>query len=218
MRLGLDRSARSLRRAPAARNPCARSVPASTILHVAAADFARLSLRPNVAREVQSTRLMRAIRRILVPVDFSEPSRRALDYAAELARPLDAAIEVLHVAEIPVFVPCASLPEAGASDQSLVAVVRESAEALLATFVGEATERGVPVRASRLELGAPAHVITEVARSGDYDLIVMGTHGRTGLSHALLGSVAERVVRQAPCPVLSVRPAGAPATALRASA
>ncbi|HWP06441.1 MAG TPA: universal stress protein [Polyangiaceae bacterium] len=161
---------------------------------------------------------MGTIHRILVPVDFSEPSRRALDYAAELARPLGATLEVLHVAEIPAFVPSASLPEARASDLSLFAVVRESAGRLLAQFVGEAAERGIVVRASRLELGSPAQVITQVAVADGYDLIVIGTHGRTGLTRALMGSVAERVVRHAPCPVLSVRPTAPPATALRASA
>jgi nucleotide-binding universal stress UspA family protein len=161
---------------------------------------------------------MGTIHRILVPVDFSEPSRRALDYAAELARPLGAAIEVLHVVEIPAFVPSAGLPEARASDLSLAALVRESAEKLLAQFVGEAAERGIAVRASRLELGSPPQVITGIAVKEDYDLIVLGTHGRTGLTRALMGSVAERVVRHAPCPVLSVRPCAPPAGQLRASA
>ncbi|HEX5102049.1 MAG TPA: universal stress protein [Polyangiaceae bacterium] len=153
---------------------------------------------------------MGTIHRILVPVDFSEPSRRALDYAAKLARPLGAAIDVLHVAEVPAFVPSASMPEAGASDLSLVALVREGADKMLTQFVVEAAARGIVVQASRLELGSPARVITELAVAGDYDLIVIGTHGRTGLTRALMGSVAERVVRHAPCPVLSVRPCAAP--------
>lgn len=161
---------------------------------------------------------MGTIRRILVPVDFSEPSQRALDYAAELARPFGAAIEVLHVAEVPAFVPSASLPEARASDLSLVTLVRESADKMLTEFVVAAAARGVVVQASRLELGSPARVITEVAAAGDYDLIVLGTHGRTGLTRALMGSVAERVVRHAPCPVLSVRPCAPLAPDLRASA
>lgn len=161
-----------------------------------------------MAREVHPAERMGTIHRILVPVDFSEPSRKALAYAAELARPLGAVLEVVHVAEVPAFVPSASLPEARASDLSLVTLVREGAEELLAKFIGEAAELGIKVQASRLEIGSPAQVIPEVAGAGGYDLIVIGTHGRTGLAHALIGSVAERVVRHAPCPVLSVRPNG----------
>jgi len=161
---------------------------------------------------------MTAIRRILVPVDFSEPSRAALAYAAELARQVDGTVEVLHVAEVPAFVPCASLPEAGASDLSLVTLVRESAEKLLAELVSDAAKQGITLQAARVELGSPARVITDVARGGGYDLIVLGTHGRTGLAHALIGSVAERVVREARCPVLTVRPKNTVATAARLSA
>lgn len=160
---------------------------------------------------------MGAIRRILVPVDFSEPSRGALAYAAALARTLGAAVEVVHVAEVPVFVPSGSLPDA-AADLSLVALVRENADNLLAKFIAEAAEQGITVQASRVDLGPPAQVITALASGGGYDLIVIGTHGRTGLAHALIGSVAERVVRHASCPVLSVRPNGAPAAAPRAPA
>lgn len=151
--------------------------------------------------------VMKAIRQILVPSDFSESSRAALDYAVELARPLDASIDVLHVWEAPLFMPPASLLETGVADTSLVEIFRKNAEDSLAQFVSEAKHRGVRVRAAFAELGPPAHTIVEFARSREYDLIVMGTHGRTGLSHALIGSVAERVVRHASCPVLTAREA-----------
>lgn len=148
---------------------------------------------------------MKAIRQILVPSDFSEPSRAALDYAAELARPFEAKIDVLHVWEAPTFIPPAGLLEAGVADLSLIDVFRKAAETALDQFVLAAQKRGVAVRASFAELGPPADTITEFARKRDYDLIVIGTHGRTGLSRALIGSVAERVVRHASCPVLAVR-------------
>lgn len=149
--------------------------------------------------------VMKAIRQILVPSDFSESSRAALDYAAELARSLDASIDVLHVWEAPLFMPPASLLETGVADTSLVEIFRKNAEDSLSAFVADAKKRGVNVRAAFAELGPPAHTIAEFARSREYDLIVMGTHGRTGLPHALIGSVAERVVRHASCPVLAVR-------------
>ncbi|HTQ04722.1 MAG TPA: universal stress protein [Polyangiaceae bacterium] len=154
-----------------------------------------------------------AIRQILVPTDFSAPSRAALDYAAELARPLDATIDVLHVWEAPVFVPPSLLPEAGVADLSIIEIYRKNAEASLEQFVTEAKGRGVPVRASFAELGPVANTIAEFARRRAYDLVVIGTHGRTGLAHVVIGSVAERVVRYAPCPVLAVRSVKAPQAA-----
>jgi universal stress protein A len=154
---------------------------------------------------VQSSFFMTPVRRILVPSDFSEPSHAALDYAAELARRFDASIDVLHVWEVPLFMPPASPPDVGVDSTSLIEILRKNAEDALARFVAAANERGIAVHDSFAELGPPAHTITEFARTHEYDLIVIGTHGRTGLSHALIGSIAERVVRHASCPVLAVR-------------
>jgi universal stress protein A len=162
--------------------------------------------RPGAAQNLQFGWVMSSIRQILVPVDFSEPSRAALDYAAELARPFAASIDILHVFEVPAFLPQGTLVQTAPLDISLVDLVRKNAEDALAAFAAEAGTRGISIRASRADLGSPAHTITELAKSGGYDLIVLGTHGRTGLSRALIGSVAERVVRHAPCPVLTVRP------------
>jgi universal stress protein A len=148
---------------------------------------------------------MRAIRKILVPVDFSEPSQAALAYAAELAKSFGAVVDVLHVWEVPSFLPARQLAVEGSADQALVDIVKESSESHLNAFVAEATKRGVAVHDSMAELGTPAHTIVERATEGGYDLIVIGTHGRTGVSRVLIGSVAERVVRHARCPVLSVR-------------
>ncbi len=148
---------------------------------------------------------MHAIRKILVPVDFSESSRVALEHAVAWAGPFGAAVDVLHVWQAPAFIPTASLPEAMPADATLVELVKKNAEQALDRFVSAAKKGGIAVREALSEPGSPAHTIVEVAKSGRYDLIVLGTHGHTGLAHALIGSVAERVVRHASCPVLTVR-------------
>jgi nucleotide-binding universal stress UspA family protein len=92
------------------------------------------------------------------------------------------------------------------SEISMYEFIRKDAEQALDEFMGEARKRGIDVRSARAERGHPAHAIVEAANQGTYDLIVLGTHGRTGLARVLIGSVAERVVRLAGCPVLTVRP------------
>jgi universal stress protein A len=146
---------------------------------------------------------MNPIRQILVATDFSEQSREALDYAAQLARPFGSAIDILHIWEVPTFVPAGGA--AGFGNASLFEMIRKGAEEALNKFVDDASKREISVRFAKTEAGAPAYRITEFAKEGGYDLIVVGTHGRTGLSRVLLGSVAENVVRHAPCPVLAVR-------------
>ena len=142
------------------------------------------------------------LQRILVPTDFSPCSQEATNYAAELARRFEAKIWLLHVLEPLQFAmpsPGAPLPDALLENRD-----QEAEDLLAAWSVGEtgpATEITREVRR-----GQPFVEIIGCARDHDIDLIVMGTHGRTGLVHALIGSVAERVVRKAPCPVLSIRP------------
>jgi nucleotide-binding universal stress UspA family protein len=145
---------------------------------------------------------MSQIRRILVAVDFSEPSRLAFDDAAELAQKFGAELDVLHVWEVPSFVPPEVAVVVG-SGAELADAVKKAAEKGLDSFVADAARRGIAVHAARLEMGLPASTIADAAT--DYDLLVLGTHGRSGLTRFLLGSVAERVVRHAPCPVLTVR-------------
>lgn len=128
------------------------------------------------------------IQRILFATDFSEASRHALTEAAGLARRLGAEIHLLHVLALH------DADPAVASDL-LLSAVPPGAEDVV-------TERQV-VRALRPELG-----ILHAAREGGFDLIVLGTHGRTGLKHVVLGSVAERVVQLAGIPVLTVRQPG----------
>jgi universal stress protein A len=144
--------------------------------------------------------------RILVPVDFSPCSRSALEHAVHLAQKLGAEIEVLHVWEPPRYViPEVTVQMPGEPQRTLMEFARSEAgkemEGFLADFEGE----GQPRVSGRLASGDPTEAIIDLAESGSYDLIAMGTHGRTGLSHLFLGSVAEKVVRRAKCPVLTIR-------------
>jgi nucleotide-binding universal stress UspA family protein len=134
---------------------------------------------------------MAHIRKVLVPLDGSRPSVAALEYALAFAEDSGASIDVLYVK-----------PPPG------VAVVLEEdreAERARASAMEEATERLGDRVSQKNDAGDPLLKILENASAGAYDLIVMGTHGRVGRLHVLLGSVAEGVVRNAPCPVLTVR-------------
>lgn len=140
------------------------------------------------------------IKQVLVPIDFSECSKKGLRYAIALAREHKAAITLAYV------VPSISmLGEYGGIDYaSLNKEMRESAERELATVVVDEI-RGVVPSDTAVRVGSPAGEIVSIAKSLPADLIVISTHGRTGLKHVLVGSVAERVVQTAPCPVLVVR-------------
>ena len=141
------------------------------------------------------------IRLILVPVDFSAQSDAAFEYALALAGKLGARLDLLHVFQVPAF----AFPDAAVAIPTETLVeVQKAAEARLGTLQKRAEQAGVPATTDLFE-GAPFVEIVRAARAREVDLIVMGTHGRTGLRHALLGSVAEKVVRKAPCPVLVVR-------------
>lgn len=148
------------------------------------------------------------ISRILFPTDFSDPAKQALQYAMEFADRFDAELHVLHVVREIVF----PLPEAStswtmpATDQR--AEVDAATKQLQQEIQSEWTEQHRVVRLA--EVGYPSENIIKYAKQHKIDLIVMGTHGHTGLSHLLLGSVAEKVVRLATCPVLTVHPTGHP--------
>lgn len=146
------------------------------------------------------------LRRILFPTDFSDNARAALPYACAFAEQFGAELHILNV----MYDMAQVVPEAGAfftTPVSNLDEVRESTERELAKLPGaEWGNLGNVVRAT--VPGTPFLEIIRYARGHDVDLIVMGTHGRSGLAHVLLGSVAERVVRKAPCPVLTVRPEG----------
>jgi nucleotide-binding universal stress UspA family protein len=140
---------------------------------------------------------------ILVPIDFSAGSLRALDYAVDLNRVLAAELDVLLVVEAIHLANPASILGPGKNLRMLVDEQCRVGEAQLLQLKQEYEKKGVSLTTS-LELGTPAMAICETARKRKVDLIVMATHGRTGLSHVILGSVSEHVVREAPCPVLTV--------------
>jgi universal stress protein A len=142
------------------------------------------------------------IRHILAPTDFSDYSKKALSDALELARTFGAKLTLLHVVEPSPYLGEFTLPTAGAD---LVSNLERQASAALARMLPEAQRAQIEVIRS-VVIGSPLRKIVEAAEAKHVDLIVMATHGRTGLSHLLIGSVAERVVRTAPCPVLTIRP------------
>jgi nucleotide-binding universal stress UspA family protein len=141
------------------------------------------------------------LKTILVPSDFSACSDEALHYGLELARRFDASLHLLHVVSDPVAQPWAA---EGFSVPMFEVVERwkEQAHARLSAAVPEADRHRVQVATV---VATPYAEIIAYAVAQNVDLIVMGTHGRGGVSHMLLGSIAERVVRRAPCPVLTVR-------------
>lgn len=149
---------------------------------------------------------MPQIRKILVPIDFSPHSAEATSWAADLARRYDATIKLVHVYQPVTMV----LPEGYVlKSASALAELMHSLDQALADAKSdlERTAPGLTIDAELLQ-GAPFAEVVRHAREHGFDLIVLGTHGRTGLRHALLGSVAEKVVRKAPCPVLTVRLSG----------
>jgi nucleotide-binding universal stress UspA family protein len=149
---------------------------------------------------------MISMHKILVPTDLSACSTRALQEAQRFAAAFSATVDLLYVWSLPTLVaPESLITGLGINEQPLIDWIRSSAHELLAKFENEAKSAGITLGTSFCEPGEPATSILEHAASGAYDLLVLGTHGRTGFSHALLGSVAEKVVRRAPCPVLTVR-------------
>ena len=140
------------------------------------------------------------IKKILVPVDFSECARKALRYAIALAKEHQAAITLLYVLTPPAYLG----GEFGAAEYKLQVETRTSSEKELARMVAEDV-RGEVSTDTLVRSGSPAVEIIEAAKELGADLIAISTHGHTGLAHVFLGSVSEHVVRRAPCPVLVVR-------------
>ncbi len=138
--------------------------------------------------------------RILVPLAHSPGNDHVLDYAAALAKGSDGTITLFHVYEPPGamvgIVPGATVEGELAADRAASGVLLDDAQATLARL-------GVPAVSVVLERGSSPHDAI-VAHARGFDLIVMGTHGRRGLDRVLLGSIAERVIRDAPCPVVTV--------------
>jgi nucleotide-binding universal stress UspA family protein len=141
------------------------------------------------------------IRRLLVPIDFSTHSAEALRTAADLSRRFDAPLTLVHVYDPMVH----ALPDGFTFAAPQLAQLFEAMEGELAGARRQALEAGATVVETAVLHGLVANEIVEFAKRGDIDLIVMGTSGRTGMAHLVLGSVAERVVRMASCAVLTTK-------------
>lgn len=141
------------------------------------------------------------IRSILVPFDFSEYSEEAFTWALALAERWRARLLLLHVVPRPTYPPL--LMGTYFKVAEFEASLQAEAEARAQEFLGKTGKRTVPIDA-KVIMGEPFSDICRVAEEEKVDLLVMGSHGRTGMRQVLLGSVAERVLRHAPCPVLVV--------------
>ena len=140
------------------------------------------------------------VKRLLVPTDFSDCSQEAVEYAISLAQVLQAQVFFLHVMEPPAYGLDFTLTHPGVPvevKQKLTESIKQSVE--------EAKKLGINAE-GYFVLGVPYAEIINAAKKHEVDLIVMGTHGRTGLSHFWLGSTAERVIQNAHCPVLTIKP------------
>lgn len=142
------------------------------------------------------------LNRILVPIDFSGYSRKALQYAIPFARQFNASIDLIYVVEPTVYPADFSFGQVGfpAIEDELRKRGAEELDELLLHEIG----RRVPARRA-IRTGKAFYEINQYAREEKMDLIIIATHGHTGIEHALFGSTAEKVVRKAPCPVLVVR-------------
>jgi len=148
---------------------------------------------------------MLKFKKVLCPVDFSENSKVALSHAADLARASGGELVVLHVVE-PILYPV-EYGMAPVPTVDLESTATANARTKLDELVQEYDQRGIVV-GTKVIFGRADSQICDFASEGDFDLIVLATHGLTGLKHLLLGSVAERVVRHAACPVLTVKRKG----------
>jgi nucleotide-binding universal stress UspA family protein len=141
------------------------------------------------------------IRQILVPTDFSSHADMALDAAIGLAQRFNAKLQLFHAYHLPVTV---ATPEHVVIPRDFWTSVREAASKKLAGLVEKVQREGLEAEAHLTEMAA-APAIVEIAETLGVDLIVMGTRGNTGIKHVLLGSVAERTLRNAHCPVLTLK-------------
>lgn len=149
---------------------------------------------------------MKQIESILVATDFSECSSAALRAAVELGTKLGAAIDVVHVWEMPAFVsPDLVVASAGTDTETLLAHTRARADLAIGNLLKESEAAGMKLRHGRSEQGDPAETVVRLGDEGGYGLVVVGTHGRTGLARLFLGSVAEKIVRASKTPVLIIR-------------
>jgi universal stress protein A len=147
---------------------------------------------------------MKTIAKILVPVDFSSHSSEAVRFAADMSNRYNASLELLHVFHVTTY----ALPEGYiVPSHAQVQQALKELESQLEAAKNAATEAGAGTVRTTLVQGGVTTEILRFAKENECDLIVMGTHGRTGMKHLLMGSVAEQIVRVANCPVLTLRAA-----------
>ena len=144
---------------------------------------------------------------ILVPTDFSDGARDALRTAGELAVLCDATLVLLHVAELPPVLDAGTMirPEGTGTAMTLQDFTREQALGWMASDCETAGLSSTARVKQVVEIGPAVATLLDVAKREKADLIVMGTHGRTGFAHLMLGSIAKRMVRKSPVPMLTVR-------------
>jgi len=145
-----------------------------------------------------------AFQSILVPVDYSEPSRRALELALSLAEA--AQVTVIHVWDRPAYVGEEVVAHPDGSRRSLSELIRDNAERDMTEFLSLVKVPAGKTFQHRLVSGDPVSTIIAEASKPGYDVLVVGTHGRTGVTKLLLGSVTEKLIRLSPIPVLTVPP------------
>ena len=143
---------------------------------------------------------MKTFKHILVPTDFSPSSAAAIELAINIATQFDAELTLLHVWELPVY----PYTELMLSSAELTNAIEKAATESLETKLKEVRLR-LPRTKSLLKVGIPWQQIVATSKESRADLLVMGTHGRRGFEHAIMGSVAEKLVRLSPIPVLTVR-------------
>ena len=143
--------------------------------------------------------------RMLIPTDFSPQSKEAMDYGVQMAKALGSEIYLLHVYQEPIIVPSGPTVPITPQVGEWLKDVQEQELKTLETVASEMRSQIKKVT-PLFKLGIPFFEIVKAAEEIPIELIVMGTHGRTGMAHFMMGSVAELVVRKAPCPVLTVKP------------
>lgn len=145
---------------------------------------------------------MLTIKKILCPVDFSEPSLKGLDYAADFANLFQAELTVVYV--LPLLPPTPSDPNTSFEVPEYERIVHAESEKKLKEIVAQRIPKNLKVR-SYIGHGNPAKEIVRIAEEMKADLVVIATQGHTGWHHFVMGSVAEKVIRHAHCPVFAVR-------------
>lgn len=146
--------------------------------------------------------------RLLVPTDFSDNSREAFESAIQVAGRFGAGIDLLYVWEPSSVVPIETLlseVSTTTGPRTLGEIARREAQLKLQDLIASVPRPSTVTVRARVEVGRPDELIVTLVEQGAYDMVVMGTHGRRGVGRLVMGSVAERVVRNAPCPVLTVR-------------